>query len=172
MVLAWLLFPAEPRDQHAWLCVDFRSMSRDRPEKPWVLRLGVEVEIKDKNPVAQAKATAHDLAMSMVDTLRCSALQQALRHDGQEDLAAALRPRHRTQDGLRSTSDELALSTWRASILGTGKITKHPVLANDNLGDSFRLASLIEVNVIDLDRHQLVGLLLAALRHLDRSPNL
>jgi len=41
------------------------------------------------------------------------------------------------------------------------------VLAHDNLGDGFRLASLIEVNVVDLDRHQLVTLLRAALRHLE-----
>lgn len=167
MVLAWLPFPGKPRDLGAWLCLDFRSMVRDHPAAPWVLRLGVEVEINDQITVAEAKATAHDLAISLLVALRCTAVQQAFQQGGQDDLAAVLRPRGRTRDGLRSTPDDVALDEWRANALAAKAATKHPVLAHDNLGSGFRLASLIEVNVVDLDRHQLVTLLRSALRHLE-----
>jgi hypothetical protein len=68
---------------------------------------------------------------------------------------------------LRGTPDDVALNEWRANALAANTATRHPVLAHDNLGDGCRLASLIEVNVVDLDRHQLVTLLRAALRHLE-----
>ncbi len=167
MILAWLPFPGKPRDLGAWLCLDFRSMIRDRPAAPWVLRLGVEVEINGQITAAEAKVTAHDLAISLLSALRCTALQQGFRQDRHDDLAAVLRPRGRTRDGLRSTPADVTLNEWRANALAAKAATKHPVLAHDNLGDGFRLASLIEVSVVDLDRHQLVTLLRAALRHLE-----
>ena len=167
MVLAWLPFPGKPRDLGAWLCLDFRSMVRDRPAAPWVLRLGVEVGINDQVSAAAAMASAHDLAISLLGALSCTAVQQTFRRGRQDDLAAVLRPRARTRDGLRSTPDDVALKEWRANALAAKAATKHPVLAHDNLRDGFRLASLIEVDVAELDRHRLVTLLRGVLRHLE-----
>jgi hypothetical protein len=55
--------------------------------------------------------------------------------------------------------DEQALSEWRANAIRSGATAgPHPVLAYDNLDNGgYRLASLIEVDVADLDRHQLAG---------------
>jgi PD-(D/E)XK nuclease superfamily len=92
MVLAWLPFPGQPPHVTAWLCADFRSTARDRPAAPWMLRLGVEAEPSDQASAAQARATAHNLAMTILDMLTCTAVQQALRQSGEEDLAACLRP--------------------------------------------------------------------------------
>lgn len=167
MVLAWLPFPGQPRHPDAWLCADFRSTVRDRPAEPWVLRLGVEVEPTDQVSAAQAKVTAHDLAMLILDALTCTAVQQALRRAGEKDLAAALRPRGRTRDGLPGAPDEQALSKWRANALRPSATAGHPVLAYDNLDNGgYRLASLIEVDVAGLDRCQMTRLILAALCHI------
>jgi len=167
MVLAWLPFPGQPRHPGAWLCADLRSTVRDHPAASWVLRLGVEVESSDQVSGASAKVTAHDLAMPILDALTCTAVQQALRQAGEEDLAASLRPRFRTRDGLTGVPDEQALSEWRANAIRSGATAgPHPVLAYDNLDNGgYRLASPIEVDVADLDRHQLARLILAALCH-------
>lgn len=85
MVLAWLPWPGQPPHPSAWLCADFRSTARDRPAAPWMLRLGVEAGTSDKVPAAQARVTAHDLAVTILDMLTCSAAQQALRQAGEED---------------------------------------------------------------------------------------
>ena len=105
MVLAWLPLPGQPPHPSAWLCADFRSTARDRPAAPWMLRLGVEAGTSDQVPAAQARVTAHDLAMTILDMLTCTAVQQALRQAGEEDLAACLRPRRGTRDGLRNMPD-------------------------------------------------------------------
>ena len=150
----------------AWLCADFRSTARDRPAAPWMLRLGVEAGTSDQVPAAQARVTAHDLAMTILDALTCTAVQQALRQAGEEDLAACLRPRSRTRDGLRKVPDAHGLGEWRANAARPGAAARHPVLFQDNLDDGgYRLASLIDVDVASLDRHQLTRLMLAALGH-------
>lgn len=167
MVLAWLPFPGQPRHLGAWLCADFRSTVRARPAEPWVLRLGVEVEPSDQASAARAKVTAHDLAMQILDALTCTAVQQALRREGEDDLAASLRPRGRTRDGLPGMPDEQAISEWRANTVRASAAAGHPILAYDNLDNrGYRLASLIEVDVASLDRHQLTRLILSALGHI------
>lgn len=166
MVLAWLPFPGQPPDVTAWLCADFRSTARDRPAAPWMLRLGVEAEPSDQASAAQARATAHDLAMTILDMLTCTAVQQALRQSGEEDLAACLRPRRGTRDGLRKVPNGQELSEWRTNAIRPGAATRHSVLFHDNLDNGgYRLASLIDVDVASLDRHQLTRLMLAALGH-------
>lgn len=92
MVLAWLPFPRQPPHVTAWVCTDFRSTARDRPAAPWMLRLGVEAETSHQASAAQARVTAHDLAMTILDMLTCTAVQQTLRQSGEEELAACLRP--------------------------------------------------------------------------------
>jgi hypothetical protein len=72
MVLAWLPWPGQPPHPSAWLCADFRSTARDRPAAPWMLRLGVEAETSDHVPAAQARVTAHDLAVTILDMLTSS----------------------------------------------------------------------------------------------------
>ena len=166
MVVAWLPFPGQPRHPGLWLCADFRSTVRDHPAAPWVLRLGVEVEPNDQVSPAQARVTAHDLAMPILDALTCTAVQQAVRQAGEEDLAASIRPRGSTRDGLPRLPDKQTLSEWRANAIRPGATAGHPVLAYDNLDNGgYRLASLIEVDVASLDRHQLTRLILAALSH-------
>lgn len=164
MVLAYLPFPSQPRDRSALLCVDFRSMIRDRPVVPWVLRLGVEVEVNEKITASQARTTAHDLAMPVLDALTCTAVQQAFRRAGRNELAATLRPRRGSRDGLNGTLNERALSEWRENALKAD--VKHPLLAHDSLSNGYRLASRIEVDVADLDRRQLAELVLVALEHI------
>jgi hypothetical protein len=167
MVLAWLPWPGQPPHPSAWLCADLRSTARDRPAAPWMLRLGVEAGPSDQVPAAQATVTAHDLAMTILDMLTYTAVQQALRQSGEEDLAACLRPRSRTRDGLRKIPDAHGLGEWRANAARPGAAARHPVLFQDNLDDGgYRLASLIDVDVASLDRHQLTRLMLAALGHM------
>jgi hypothetical protein len=165
MVLAWLPWPGQPPHRSAWLCADFRSTARDRPAAPWMLRLGVEAGTSDQVPAAQARVTAHDLAVTILEMLTCTAVQQALRQAGEEDLAACLRPRRGTRDGLRKVPDAQGLGEWRANAARPGAASRHPVLFHDNLDDGYRLASLIDVDVASLDRHQLTRLMLAALGH-------
>lgn len=166
-VLAWLPFPGQPSHLDAWLCVDFRSTVRDHPARPWVLRLGVQVDPSDQVPATQTKVAAHDLAMLILSALTCTAVQQALRRAGKEDLAASIRPRGRTRDGLFRLPDGQALSEWRANAVKASFTAAHPILAYDNFGNgSYRLASLIEVDVTGLDRHQLTRLILVALGHM------
>jgi hypothetical protein len=166
MIIAWLPFPSEPRDPGAWLCADLRSTSRADPQVPWQLRLGVEVEDKAPRTTGQARAAAHDLAVPMRAALTFSALQKSLQRANQDELTAALRPWRRTYDGLRGEPGESALAAWRASALTAEKHGPHPALFHDK---GLRLASQIEVNVVDLDRHQLLRLLIAALDHLGSS---
>ena len=155
-----------PNPRSAWLCADFRSTARDRPAAPWMLRVGVEAGPSDQVPAAQARVAAHDLAVPILDVLTCTAVQQALRQAGEEDLAACLRPRSGTRDGLRNTPDAHRLGEWRANAARPGAAARHPVLYQDNLDDDgYRLASLIDVDVASLDRHQLARLMLAALGH-------
>jgi len=52
------------------------------------------------------------------------------------------------------------------SALTAKKNGPHPALFHDK---GLRLASQIEVNVVELDRHQLLRLLIAALDHLGNS---
>lgn len=163
MIVAWLPFPSEPRDPGAWLCVDLRSMNRADPQVPWLLRLGVEVEDKAPRTTGQARAAAHDLVVPMRAALTLSALQESLQRANQEELSAALRPWRRTYDGLRGEPDDSALAAWRVSALTAEKNGPHPALFHDK---GLRLASQIEVNVVELDRHQLLGLLIAAVDHL------
>ena len=170
MVLAWLPLPGQPPHLSAWLCADFRSTARDRPAAPWMLRLGVEAGTSDQVPAAQARVTAHDLAMTILDMLTCAAVQQALQQSGEEDLAACLRPRKGTRDGLRKMPDAHGLGEWRTNAAQPGAAARHPVLFQDNLDDGgYRLASLIDVNVASLDRHQLTRLMLTALGHVQAS---
>ena len=132
-----------------------------------MLRLGVEAGTTDQVPAAQARVIAHDLAVTILDMLTCKAVQQALRQAGEEDLAASLRPRRGTRDGLRKAPDAHGLGEWRANAARPGAAVRHPVLFQDNLDDGgYRLASLIDVDVASLDRHQLARLMLAALGHL------
>jgi hypothetical protein len=165
MVVAWLPFPSEPRDPHAWLCVDLRSMSRANPQVPWLLRLGVEVEDKPPRTTGQARADAHDLAVPMRAALTFSALRESLQLAGQEELAAALGLWPRTYDGLRGEPDDSALAAWRVNALAGEKVSRHPGLFHDQ---GLRLASQIQVNAVELDRYQLLRLLVAALDHLNR----
>jgi hypothetical protein len=166
MVLAWLPWPGLPPHPSAWLCADLRSTARDRPAAPWMLRLGVEAGTSDQVPAAQARVTAHDLAVPILDVLTCSAVQQALQRSGEEDLAACLRPRGGTRNGLRKMPDAHGLGEWRTNAARPGATARHPVLFQDNLDDGgYRLASLIDVDVASLDRHQLARLMLAALGH-------
>jgi hypothetical protein len=165
MIIGWLPFPSEPHDPGAWLCVDLRSTSRADPQVPWLLRLGVEVEVKPPRATGQARATAHDLAVPLRAALTFSALQESLQQTGQEELAAPLRPWRRTYDGLRGEPDDSALAAWRGSALTAEKNGPHPALFHDK---GLRLASQIEVNVVELDRHQLLRLLIASLDHLNQ----
>lgn len=160
MVVARLPFP----ESHpgAWVCADLRSTVRDHPAAPWVLRLGAEVESSDQS---QARVAAHDLTKPILDALTCTAVREALRQVDEEELAASLKPRARTRDGLRTRPNEQSLSEWRRKATA-GAIVNHPVLANDNLGyGGYRLGSLIEIDVTSLDRNQLARLMLAALAH-------
>lgn len=168
-VVAWLPYPGKPSDDNAWLCADFRSLSRNDLRRPWVLRLGVEVGGSDQQAAAQARATAHDLATGIAGSLTCSALRQAVRQAGHEELASALRPRHGSQDGLRGGTDEAGIAEWRSVTLTTGESDRHPLLFHDNLYAGIRLASAIEVNVTELDRHHLTRLLVIALSHLNHA---
>jgi hypothetical protein len=95
--------------------------------------------------------------------LTFSALQESLQRANQEELTATLRPWRRTYDGLRGEPDDSALAAWRVSALTAEKNGPHPALFHDK---GLRLASQIEVNVVELDRHQLLGLLIAAVDHL------
>jgi hypothetical protein len=166
MVLAWLPWPGQPPHPSAWLCADFRSTARDRLAAPWMLRLGVEAGTSDTVSAAQARVIAHDLAVTVLDMLTCTAVQRALRQAGEEDLAACLRPRRGTRDGLRRAPDAHGLGEWRANAARPGAAARHPVLFQDNLDDGgYRLASLIDVDVASLDRHQLARLMLAVLGH-------
>jgi hypothetical protein len=61
--------------------------------------------------------------------------------------------------------DARELGEWRANAARPGAASRHPVLFHDNLDDGYRLASLIDVDVASLDRHQLTRLMLAALGH-------
>lgn len=120
----------------------------------------------DQASAAQARVTAHNLVMTILDRLTCTAVQQALRQSGEEDLASCLRPRRGTRDALRKVPDRQELSEWRANATRPGATTRHPVLFHDNLDDGgYRLARLIDVDVASLDRHQLTRLMLAALGH-------
>lgn len=74
MVLAWLPLPGQPPHRSAWLCADFRSTARDRPAAPWMLRLGVEAGTSGQVPAAQARVTAHDPAVTILDMLTCTAV--------------------------------------------------------------------------------------------------
>ena len=111
----------------------------------------------------EARAAAHDLVVPMRAALTLSALQESLQRANQEELSAALRPWRRTYDGLRGEPDDSALAAWRVSALTAEKNGPHPALFHDK---GLRLASQIEVNVVELDRHQLLGLLIAAVDHL------
>jgi hypothetical protein len=164
-VLGWLPFPSEPQDPGAWLCADLRSTDRAHPEHPWLLRLGVEVVVDALRTAGQARAAAHDLAVPLRTALTCAQLQQALRRAGHEDVAATIRPWPRTYDGLRGNPDDLTLSAWRTHALTNQKHGRHPALFHDW---GRRLASQIEVNVAELNRHQLLRLLATALDHLNR----
>jgi hypothetical protein len=164
MIIAWLPFPSDPQDPNAWLCVDLRSMSRADPQVRWLLRLGVEVEDKAPRTTGQARAAAHDLAMPMRAALTFSALQESVQRAGHEDLAAALRPRPGSYDGLRGEPDDSALAAWRASVLTAERSGPHPALFHDK---GLRLASQIDVNVVELDRHQLLRLFITALDHIN-----
>ena len=62
--------------------------------------------------------------------------------------------------------DAHGLGEWRANAAQPGAAARHPVLFQDNLDDGgYRLASLIDVDVASLDRHQLTRLMLTALGH-------
>ena len=120
MVLAWLPWPGLPPHPSAWLCADLRSTARDRPAAPWMLRLGVEAGTTDQVPAAQARVAAHDLAVTILDVLTCSAVQQALQQSGEEELAACLRPRGGTHNGLRKMPDAHGLREWRTNAVRPG----------------------------------------------------
>ena len=80
------------------------------PGNPLVLRLGVDAEgLDDPASAAQARVTASDLAMKIIDALTCTSVRQALRLAGEEDLAACLSIRSSTRDGLRRAPDQQAL---------------------------------------------------------------
>jgi hypothetical protein len=164
MVLAWIPFPGN--HHRAWLCADLRSHLRDHPAAPWLLRLGVEVESSGDNPVSTpARVTAHDLAKPILNALTCTSLAEALREAGDEDLATAMKPRTRTRDGLRTRPSERVLDEWREKAQAGADI-RHPVLFNDNLDNGgYRIGSLIEVDVTNLDRSRLAHLMLTALAH-------
>jgi hypothetical protein len=169
MVLAHLPFPDPSREPGTWLCADFRSKARDRPGAPWQLRLGIEVEINDHVTAAQARTTAHDLAMSIREALTCTAVRQALRQAAETELATALRPRPSSSDRL-GTLDEATLKEWRADVQ-TRTDSGHPLLVHDNIHQKkyrgYRLASLIEIDVSDLHSRQLTTLVRIALTHIE-----
>ena len=64
--------------------------------------------------------------MTILDMLTCTAVQQALRQAGEEDLAACLRPRRGTRDGLRKVPDAHGLGEWRANAARPGAAARHP----------------------------------------------
>jgi hypothetical protein len=165
MIVAWLPFPSEPRVHDAWLCVDLRSGNRTDQQVPWLLRLGVEAEAKNGRTTWQARAVAHELAMLMRSALTYSALHESLRRSGRDELAAAVCPRPGSHDGLYGQPDDSALVAWKARAMMTDKPGPHPALFHDN---GLRLASQINVDVMKLDRHQLIQLLTAALDHLNQ----
>ncbi|HVF14999.1 MAG TPA: hypothetical protein VM942_10390 [Acidimicrobiales bacterium] len=164
-VVSWLPFPSEHADSGAWLCVEFRSARRANPGTPWLLRLGVEVGAGDRTD-RQARAAAHDLAVPLRHELKCAALRQHLQHVGQDGLASFVRPGPRTIDGLKGDPDADALAAWRTNALTNDAYGEHPALFHDW---GRRLASQILVDVTDLDRHQIVELLAAALDHLENA---
>lgn len=170
MVLAYLPFPDPPWEHGTWLCADFRSKARDRPAAPWQLRLGVEVEIGDHVTAADARTTAHDLAMSVRAALTCTAVKQALRQAVEDDLATALRRKPSSDDRL-GTLDETTLKEWHVDVQ-TRTDSGHPLLVHDNINQKeyrgYRLASLIEVDVSDLDSRQLTTLVRIALAHIEK----
>jgi hypothetical protein len=169
MVFAYQPFPGQPQEPGAWLCADLRSKFRDRPEAPWQLRLGVEVKISDQVTPAKARTTAHDLAMSIRGSLTCTAVTQALREAGQPQLAAALRPKRSSRDGLVALNEETR-GEWRVYV-ETRADGRHPLLVHDNVSyegyRGYRLFSLIEVNVSALDWRQLATLVRTALAHIE-----
>lgn len=169
MVLAYLPFPGQPPEPGAWLCADFRSGARDRPGVPWELRLGVEVEISAQISATQARVTAHDMAMSIREALTCTAVKQTLYKAAETQLAAALWPTPCSRDDL-GTLDEGTIKEWRA-YTETRTDGRHPLLVHDNIKGrkyrGYRLASLIKVDVSDLDWRQLATLVRIALAHIE-----
>ena len=164
MILAWLPFPSEPEDPTVSLCVDLRSMSRAHPQIPWVLRLGVQVDAVDPRTSGQVRAAAHDLAMAMRAALTFSALNESFRRAGQDELVAAIRLRHNTHDGLRKNTNDSSLIAWRKGVFTTSQNYQHPVFYNDFFQDgSLRLSGIIEVDVMEIDRQQLLQLIIRTL---------
>lgn len=169
MVLAYLPFPGQPEEPGAWLCADLRSISRDRPADPWELRLGVEVQIDGEVTAAHARLTAHDMAMSIRGALTCTAVRQALYEADEPELANALTPRRSSRAAL-GTADEVTVGQWReyAAARTDGR---HPILVRDSINGQtycgYRLASLVEVSVRDLDWRQLATLIRVALKHIE-----
>ncbi len=78
-------------------------------------------------------------------------------------------PKRNRATGLRNTPDAHRLSSASGGRIAArpGAAARHPVLYQDNFDDGgYRLASLIDVDVASLDRHQLARLMLAALGHM------
>jgi hypothetical protein len=169
MVLAYLPFPGQQAGPGAWLCADLRSAARDRPAGPWELRLGVEVKIDGEVTAAQARLTAHDMTMPIRRALTCTAVKQALHQAGEPRLAGTLTSR-RSSGAALENADEGTADQWRehAAARTDGR---HPILVHDSINgrkySGYRLASLIEVSVRDLDWRQLSTLIRVALKHIE-----
>jgi len=95
--------------------------------------------------------------------LTCTALQQRLRRSGSDGLADVLSSRPSTLDGLRRDPAADALSAWRTTALAGGEPGPHPAMFHDR---GVRLASQLQLEVVALDRHQLLNLLVVSLDHL------
>lgn len=100
-------------------------MSRARPQGPWLLRLWVEVEVGGQRTIGEARAAAHDLAVSMRAGLTCAALQRVLHQPTQKDFVATFRPWPRTYDSLPGEPDDPALIAWRTRALQAEKPIRH-----------------------------------------------
>jgi hypothetical protein len=168
-LLVWAPFPGQPASRRAWLCIDLRAGQRSTPHTPWLLRLGVEVDPSDSgNPmsVARARVDAHDLAVPLQAAFTGSAVLQSIADAGRTDLSAAIAPRPRTHDGLRASPGQAELDAWRRTAMSGAAPGDHPALFHDW---GRRLTGQLSVDVRQLDRCQLLDLVLLSLDHLRRA---
>jgi hypothetical protein len=109
------------------------------------------------------------MAMSIRGALTCTAVKQALHQAGEPRLADTLTPRHSSRAALEN-ADEGTVGQWReyAAARTDGR---HPILIHDSINGrkyaGYRLASLIEVSVRDLDWRQLTTLIQVTLKHIE-----
>jgi hypothetical protein len=151
---------------NAWLCVVIRAGSRADPSAKWSLRCGVQVGKSFRGSIGEARAAAHDLALSMRESITLSALTEHLETVGRPELAQALLLPSRNADGLRREPTGAELETWRSDMVAGKAVRNHPLFYQDW---GRRLTSHILIDVTKIDGQQLADLMGLALNRLQLS---